>query len=378
MYSIFLITMKNTGINKYINNYIVYNSLPIVNYKKTIKFIECKKIMGITKEKITLAIDFSNLYYSIINKSKYITSIINFIEYLDKNNFKPIFVFDGKPPDIKKYTIKKRKKEKDKAQKKVDRFKEELELINSMENDISDEDKLAEIEKDKIQIKSDIIKFSKRTIKLTKKHTKIAQDLFDFLNIPYIHIDKEADYICANLVKNGIADACLSNDYDLLAFQCPIILRNLNIFTHSVEIIFLNDICKMMKIDEDQLTYLNIMNGCDYSHPIQDIKLSYIHSLFMDNIDIVSVLDILGKKSYNYSEAYNLFTEKIVLDNTNINCYDIDKYLYVEDIGEYINKLKGDFNEKELNTISNHIENYILKRFNDNNDYKITDLFDLI
>ena len=43
--------MKNTGINKYIKSYIDYHKLPITDYKKTIKFIECKKVIGIKKDK---------------------------------------------------------------------------------------------------------------------------------------------------------------------------------------------------------------------------------------------------------------------------------------------------------------------------------------
>lgn len=373
--------MKNTGINKYIKSYIDYHKLPITDYKKTIKFIECKKVMGIKRDKINLAIDFSNLYYSILNKSKYIESIISFTEYLDKNNFKPIFVFDGKPPDIKKYTIQKRKKDKDKAQKKVDKFKEELETIYSLEETTSDEKQLEQIQKDKIQIKNNIIKFSKRTVKLTKKHTKIAQDLFDFLNLTYVHIDKEADYICANLVKNGVADACLSNDYDLLAFQCPVILRDLNIFTHSVEIIFLDNVCDMMKINKDQLTYLNIMNGCDYSLPIQDYKLSYIHSLFIDDLEMGDILEIISKISYNYIDAFNLFTDKIILDKNNISCYKTEKILNTKNITNYLTSLESTFDEKILDDILYNLEQYIEKRYVEESIVKsdeIIDLFDLI
>lgn len=373
--------MKNTGINKFIKSYIDYHKLPETNYKKIIKFIECKNIMGIKKDNIILAIDFSNLYYSILNKSKYIESIINFIRYLKKNNFKPIFVFDGKPPDVKKYTIQKRKKEKDKAQKKINKFKEELETISSLEKSTSDEEKLEQYQKDKTKIKNNIIKFSKRTVKLTKNNTKLAKDLFDFLNISYIHINKEADYVCANLVKNGIADACLSNDYDLLAFQCPIILRDLNIFNHSVEIIFLDDVCKMMKINKNQLTYLNIMNGCDYSLPIYDYKLSYIHSLFIDGLDIEDILEIISKMSYNYKDAYNLFTEEIILDKTNINCFDTDKNIEIKNIDSYISSLEDIFEPNLINNISNTLEQYIDNQSFEKeiiNKYEIINLFDLV
>lgn len=371
--------MKNNVINKYIKSYIDFNQLEETVYKKKIKLIECRKTMGIKLVKLVVAVDFSNIFFSILNKSKYIESIIFLIEYFHKNNINPIFVFDGKPPEIKKYTIQKRKKEKDKAQKKIDQFKEELEAINNVEETLSDEDEIAEIKKHKTEIKNNIIKFSKRTIKLTKKHTKIAQDLFKFMNIPFIHIDKEADYVCANLVKNGIADACLSNDYDLLAFQCPVILRNLNIYTHSVEIIFLEDVCNMMRINKEQLTYLNIMNGCDYSTPIYDIKLSYIHTLFIKGYDIKDILDIIGNKTYNYLDAYNLFTEKIVLDNENINCYNSAKTLLLSDIEDYILPLKKSFNTIEINDITKILTKYIEKQNKITvPEYNITELFDYI
>ena len=37
----------------------------------------------------------------------------------------------------------------------------------------------------------------------------------------------EADLVCAALIKNKIADACSSDDYDLMAYGCPFIIRKM-------------------------------------------------------------------------------------------------------------------------------------------------------
>ena len=73
-----------------------------------------------TFKKSKLAVDLSILLHrSLYNNSNYISYFVNFTLKLIKYHITPIFVFDGKPPKEKSGVLEIRKKNKDKASKKV-------------------------------------------------------------------------------------------------------------------------------------------------------------------------------------------------------------------------------------------------------------------
>ena len=50
----------------------------------------------------------------------------------------------------------------------------------------------------------------------------------------YIIAEGEADKLCAELVINKTAYACMSDDMDLFVYGCPIVLRLFNISRRNV------------------------------------------------------------------------------------------------------------------------------------------------
>ena len=59
--------------------------------------------------------------------------------------------------------------------------------------------------------------------------------MFNILNINYIHVEnQEADIICSQLFKNNYVDGILSNDMDMIAYECDKVYRNLNFKTDIV------------------------------------------------------------------------------------------------------------------------------------------------
>jgi 5'-3' exonuclease len=252
-----------------------------------------------------IAIDISQLIHRY--NSDYIISIIKVFNKFKYNNISPVFVFDGKPPTAKKRVLNKRKKEKQKTLDKIENFTKRLEEIKLNKNLISNN----EYEEKKNSIETNIKKFKKRTFSIKKEHIQNLKEVFNLLQIPYIHLNYEADLICALLVKNKIVDACLSDDMDLLAFGCSIILRDYDLYKNTVSVIISNDICKKMEITQEQLTYLIIFNGCDYSYKLNNINMSYIHTLFKTGKSVKEIFDLVDNQDYNYKEAYDLFTQYI-------------------------------------------------------------------
>ncbi len=117
-------------------------------------------------------------------------------------------------------------------------------------------------------------KTKKKTHRLTDKQIQEIKTLLECFGIPYIHIDVEADAICAMLVKTGVADYGASNDMDLLAFGCPAIIRNINFMDDYVDVYRINNILPALEITHDQFIDMCIILGCDYADRLIGLKNS--------------------------------------------------------------------------------------------------------
>jgi flap endonuclease-1 len=179
-----------------------------------------KKVKKENYKNKKIAIDISILIYRIIisirnsgadftNQKGEITShvlgLFNKTIELLHNGIIPVYVFDGKPPNLKNKTLEERKLIKKKA-------------FDKMEN--------AETEEERI-------KYLKRTVTISKEQWQQCKDLLTMMGIPFIQAPEEADSQCAYLAKNGLVDAVLTEDMDILTFGSSKIVRNLT--SHKIE-----------------------------------------------------------------------------------------------------------------------------------------------
>lgn len=253
----------------------------------------------------TIAIDTSiYIYNSILNVRNsigedyldkhnklvsHVLSIFNKVVLLMKNNIKPIFVFDGKTPDIKKKTVMMRRN-----------IREKLEKDKS----------LSEYEKNKI------IRVGKREINMCKK-------LLDYLGISYVQAPEEADSQCAYLCRSGLVDGVLTNDMDLLTFGTPIIYNNIFSSKDTIKI-SLNKILEEFKLSYDQFIDLSILLGSDYGKKI-DIDPNKLLDIYLDSKDLYECVDILNFSGYetdtieNYNKIKEYFYNPLILRLTEDN-----------------------------------------------------------
>lgn len=96
---------------------------------------------------------------------------------LIENGIKPVYVFDGKPPDLKSGELDKRRERREEAQKALDKATEAGDA-------------------------ADIEKFNRRLVKVTKQHAEEAKQLLSLMGIPYIDAPCEAEAQCAAMVSN--------------------------------------------------------------------------------------------------------------------------------------------------------------------------------
>src|SRR3989344_2992710 len=263
-----------------------------------------------------LAIDSMNLLYQFLttirgpdgsvltDKNGHVTShligLFSRTTSLMESGLKLVFVFDGKPPEIKAKTWEKRKRIKQEASLKL---------------------KLAQ-EEDNLE---DMKKFAARTSILTKEMIHDAQELIQALGLPIVQAPSEGEAQTAYMVKTGKAYASISQDYDNLIFGCPLLIRNLSLegkrkkagtLGYTVvkpEAIYLQDVLKHLSLNLDQLIVLAILVGTDYNPggvkgigPKTGLKLLKEHNI---------ILILVGKKSLTLLKTF----PQLMIINSNGN-----------------------------------------------------------
>ncbi|KAK9084466.1 hypothetical protein Scep_030937 [Stephania cephalantha] len=209
---------------------------------------------------------------------------------------KPLYVFDGKPPDLKKQELAKR------FSKRTDATEDLAEAIETGD-------------------KEDIEKFSKRTVKVTKQHNEDCKKLLRLMGVPVIEAPSEAEAECAALCKSGVVYAVASEDMDSLTFGAPRFLRHLMDPSSRKVPVMEFEVAKILEelnLTMDQFIDLCILSGCDYCESIRGIGGQTALKLIRQHGSIENILENLNKERYQipenwpYQEARRLFKEPFV------------------------------------------------------------------
>ncbi len=177
---------------------------------------------------------------------------IKFLEY----NIKPIYVFDGKPPELKLETIIERRKVKAEAKEKMIKAQEEEDFQEAK-------------------------KQAQRTSKLDENMIEESKSLLNYMGIPVIDAASEGEAQSAYLVNKGEAWASASQDYDTLLFGCERFLRNFSVsrskkvkdttVSLDIEYISLSKLLLNLGISREQLIDMGILIGTDFFPGIKGI-----------------------------------------------------------------------------------------------------------
>ncbi len=235
-------------------------------------------------EKLTgkvLAFDANNMLYqflALIRTSKgelfkdsqgRVTSHLNGLifrltKFLDYN-IKPVLVFDGPPLKLKMETLKKRRKQREKAE------KEWLEALK---------------EEDYFKAWSKAV----QTSTLTKQMVKETKELLTYMGIPFVQAPSDAEAQAAYMASRKQVYASCSRDYDSILFGSPRLLRYLTFtgkkylrtkkswYRLTPEKIELKKILKELKITRQQLVDIALLVGTDFNEGVRRIgpKKAYL------------------------------------------------------------------------------------------------------
>ena len=192
---------------------------------------------------------------SLMDKNGNITSHLSGLFYRNINllqaGIKPVYVFDGIPPELKQLEIEKRKEAKQIAEQ---RYKEA---------------------KDKEDIK-EMKKYGGRFVKITDEIIEQSKNLLEALGIPVVQASGEGEVEAAILARTNKVWAVASQDYDTLLYGAPYLIRNLTSARQrktssglymdiKPELIEFQRVITKLDIDKDQLICLAILVGTDYN-----------------------------------------------------------------------------------------------------------------
>ncbi len=178
----------------------------------------------------------------------------NFVEV----GIRPVYVFDGVPPVLKRLTVEQRRTAREEAEKEWRKALEE-----------------GKVEKAK--------KFAQRAGRLDNVMIGQAQVLLGHMGVPWVQAPSEGEAQAAQLVRQGDAWAAASQDFDSLLFGSQKLIRNLAITGRRKlpgkdvyvevhpEAIELDAALKELGISREQLVDIGILIGTDYNEGIKGI-----------------------------------------------------------------------------------------------------------
>lgn len=235
----------------------------------------------------------------------------------------PLYVFDGKPPEEKRGTIKDRVERKEKT---VDKITE----LNVIKKSLSEKRDAGEVVDKPVvctagrsystvtEVQSEINKLDRRVLNVKPSHFEECKELFRLMGIPYIVACGEAEGLCARLVKEGLVDAAVSEDTDLYPSGASVIIKDLNPDKAKVTVCNLAELLEKLDITYEQLVDICILCGCDYLKcNIRGIGPKRAYDFIKELGSIETVIAVHcgeGKKykvpdSFDYHTARNLFLE---------------------------------------------------------------------
>lgn len=252
---------------------------------------------------------------------------------LMKFGIKTVYVFDGKPIDLKFKTLEKRSNAKEEAK---ERWRTAIEEGN--------------LEEAK--------KFAKRTSTLTEEMVAESKNLLTAMGIPCVQAINDGEAQGAYMCSKGDVYAVATQDYDALLFGAKKVVRNLTFAgDKELEILDLTDVLKSLGITREQLIDIGILVGTDFNEGVRGIgpktalkiiKSGKFHTEKF-NFDMNEIRKIFISPNISDDYAIN-FTDYKENKIFKILCSDHDfSYDRVKHGLDELRKVKEESKQKELN-----------------------------
>jgi flap endonuclease-1 len=260
---------------------------------------------------------------------------INLLEY----NIKPVYVFDGVPPEFKTSTINSRKKIREEAEKK---WKESIERGDMEEAFIH----------------------AQAAVTVTDEMIEESKLLLKYMGIPVVEAKSEGEAQLAFMCKKGDIWASASQDYDALLFGSPRLIRNLSISGKrklprkeiyveiKPELIELEELLKQYEITREQLIIIGMLIGTDYNPGVHRVGPKTALKLVSQYRTLEEVIKhVSWECDIDLNEIYNFFLSPPVNNNYEIKWEPMQKDKIIKLMVD-----EHDFSKERIENALNKVE----------------------
>ncbi len=266
--------------------------------------------------------------------------VINFL----KAGMKPVFIYDGRPPELKKQTVEKR----------MERRAEAAILYRQA------------LQEGRIE---EARKYAQQAATLDEFIVESSKNLISLMGLPVVQAPSEGEAQAAYITLKGDAYASASQDMDSLLFGSPRLIRNLSIvgkrklpgrkeYVEVIpELIRLDRLLDVLKISREQLIDIGILVGTDYWEGVKGIGPKKALKLIKDYGTAENVLKYLKiEVEIDLEQIKNIFLKPNILESYKIE-WSEPNYQAVEDLlcGEY------DFSVERVRKALNELQNTLKK-----------------
>jgi len=195
-----------------------------------------------------------------------------------KSGIKPVYVFDGKPPELKIKTLEQRKKAKAEAEGLWAKAKAEGRM-------------------------EDAQRYAKRTSRFTGEMLEASKILLEKMGVPYMVAPSEGEAQCAYMCKKGDVFASGSQDYDTLLCGSSRLVKNLTMSGYGeLEVLYLDKTLENLGITREQLVEMGILIGTDFNEGIKGVGPKNALKIIRKG-----KIGEIKKEIENFDEIKNLF-----------------------------------------------------------------------
>jgi flap endonuclease-1 len=276
----------------------------------------------------TIAIDAHNAIYQFLSsirqpdgtplkdKRGNVTSHLSGLLYrtanLAESGIRPVFVFDGKPPDLKRATIEERKERKVKA---------EADYAQALEE--GDQERAYSKAQQTSHLSGDMVGESKQ--------------LLDALGLPWVQAPSEGEAQAAHMAARGDVWAASSQDYDALLFGAPRLVRNLAVTGKrklpgksiwvdvEPELIELDAVLASLSLTREQLIDAGILVGTDFHPGIKGVGPKRAIKLVREKGGLTDALSSLAEDIPEAEQIRAIFLKPPVTDAYDVTFGAIDE-----------------------------------------------------
>ena len=241
------------------------------------------------------------------NVTSHLSGILYRNSSMIEKDIKPIYIFDGKAPELKSETQAKRREVRDEAEQ---NYKEAL--------------KAGDTEKAR--------KFAMRSSKLSPEIIESSKKLLTLMGIPYVEAKGEGEAQAAYLVANGDAYAVASQDYDCLMFGAKRVVRNLAVSSNLGDLEFyqLDKVLRQLNVTREELVDMGILIGTDFCEGLKGVGAKTALKLAHNGQLKEKIAELQKESTHDLDEVRDIFLKHNVNTDYKIKWEKPDKDKLIE------------------------------------------------